>query len=111
MDVQRWHGVHQGLVPDDDGPLVKFEDVQKRIEALEGVLMKFAHPNSTGRSPDGGETHPEKDIMSVRVEMKTWFRMKILLGEMDVESVKMIMPSSRPSEEFIQELKEYENEI
>lgn len=76
----------------------------ERIRKLEKVLGEFAHPFSTGRSPDGGDTHPEKDVMSVRVEMKTWFRMKILLGEMDVESVKNIMPRARPSEEFIKEL-------
>lgn len=87
------------------------EIAEDKVEALEEVLREFAHPDSTGRSPDGGKDYPERDIMSVRVEMKTWFRMKILLGEMDIAGVKTIMSSSRPSEEFIKELEEYEQRI
>lgn len=94
--------IHQGF---------ELKEVRKRVAVLEEVLRELAHPDSTGRSPDGGEAHPEKDIMSIRVEMKTWFKMKILLGEMDVESVKRIMPGSRPSEGFIQELEAFERKI
>ena len=87
------------------------EAAEEKVQLLEAILGEFAHPVSTGRSPDGGVDHPEKDIMSIRVEMKVWFKMKILLGEMDVEYVKAIMPNSRPSETFIKELEEFEAEI
>lgn len=84
---------------------------EERVEALEALFDQFTHPVSTGRSPDGGKDHPEDDIMSIRIKMKTWFKMKILLREMDVEYIKNIMPSARPSDEFIQELEEFEKEI
>lgn len=84
----------------------KVIDLEKRCRQFEEVLGQFAHSISSSRSPDGGDDYPEKDIIRLAVEMKTYFRMKLLLGEMDIESVKTLMPHARPSEEFIKELEE-----
>jgi hypothetical protein len=31
--IDRWHGVHAGLVPDENGPLVKYEDYEAKLDA------------------------------------------------------------------------------
>lgn len=39
MGLRRWHGVHQGLVPDTHGPLVRFEDVSDYEELTARVFV------------------------------------------------------------------------
>lgn len=79
-------------------------------EAYKEVLQKFARPISTYRTPDG-EDKPEDDIIGVRVKMRDWFKMKIVVGDLTAEDVRLIMPKVRPSEEFLKELEDFEKSV
>lgn len=50
MSIQRWHGVHAGLVPDDDGPLVKYDDLRWIYNVTVGPADERERYEVTGES-------------------------------------------------------------
>lgn len=85
MSVQRWHGVHQGLIPDDKGPLVKFDDLYEIYNVTVGKSGEEERYKVTG------ESHPSYYCFAAKDEHDA---RKMAEGYGFVIAIKKLTPRS-----------------
>lgn len=77
---------------------------QAEVERLREALLPFASPRYTTR--DGRGSTPETDTMTVDVEAGDWMRACVALGRMDADQLRNLPAHARPTDKFIDSLKE-----